>query len=407
MFLKKVGLINSSISSNHVRLVGEVIYNDDRIHSELYWFDIPKRYSKYVSETGNPWLVCLLPLAVTLGEPLQICKPVDSTLLKNARKLMLVWKSWYPKLMCIEIECDKYSLTSDNCISETASFFSGGIDSFFTVLRNRDSENDKSKINDLLIVGGFDIPLGNLEAFSRLKEKYEKIAFSLDCNLIDFFTNIRETRWKMANWGYLAHGSGLASVALSLENKYKKVLIPSSYTYSNLFPWGSHPVSDPLLSSSRTRFIHDGIDFNRFEKTEYIAKNEIALNNMRVCWKSASDYNCSYCSKCYRTMITLEILGQLEYCKAFLRNRIQLSEVERVYFRNEHDEHFFSEIKNYALEKKRFDIVNSIDKSFESSRRLNKKLRFVKMASNWLSDKRFVWRWAHVLEKALLRNSID
>src|SRR3989338_4544396 len=98
MHLKKVELINSPSSPGYIRLRGEVSYDNRSYNSEAYWFDIPKGYSQNISESGNPWLACLLPLALTLGEPLRIDLPVDKVLFKNITKLIQIWKSWYPQL---------------------------------------------------------------------------------------------------------------------------------------------------------------------------------------------------------------------------------------------------------------------------------------------------------------------
>jgi len=56
------------------------------------------------------------------------------------------------------------------------------VDSFFTLLWHSDGSNPfkRFQINDLLCVFGFDLPLSNKEAFLRLRERVEKIAFSLD-----------------------------------------------------------------------------------------------------------------------------------------------------------------------------------------------------------------------------------
>ncbi len=407
MHLKSIELINSPISTNNLRLVGEVIY-DDTAHSDTYWFDIPKKYKDDISNTGNLWLACLIPLAVTLNEPLKICRPVDIKLLENMNKLMLIWKNWYPKLNPIQIECDKINSPNNTLSLKTAAFFSGGVDSFFTILHNNIRSNHEARfgIEDLLTVCGFDIPLKNSKAFIRLKEKYEEIAFEFGYNFVDFITNIRETRWKVAEWGYLSHGCALASIALTLEKRYENVLIPASYSSPNFFPWGSHPVTDPLFSTSNTKFIHDGHKFNRIEKTKFVAGNEIALNSMRVCWQSFSDYNCSSCSKCYRTMITLDLLGKLKDCRAFTLNQLNATRIKKIFITDEHDICFFQEIKAFALKIKRLDIVYAIEESLKNSQNLNKRLAFAKRLSKWLAKKRFVWRWSDYPKKLLLKGSI-
>ena len=318
MELAEVRISQSPMDAHRVRLTGTVLYDDGAVRPEEYWFDVPEQYADSLSETGNPWLVCLVPLAVSLGEPLRIGKPVDSVLLGNIHKLMGIWRCWYPSLDPVQIEAQTFECRSGRG-ERTAAFFSGGVDSFFTVLRHSSGNGSSSsvQIQDLLTVWGLDIPLRKADAFHRMRDLLRSASEKCGMSLIDVSTNIRETRWKQTDWGHLSHNCALAGVALALEKRCKRALIASSYGYGDLHPWGSHPLTDPLLSSSLTQIVHDGAAYNRVQKTEYVTNNETALGSLRVCWQDRSDKNCCKCSKCYRTMITLSLIGMLEKCTSF------------------------------------------------------------------------------------------
>src|SRR5665213_2195154 len=95
-------LIATNVTQQHGgfhRLSGEVTYDDGT--SDTYYFDAPESYE--LSESGNPWVACLLPLAVTIGEDLEIPLPIDPALVEGARGLTRLWKSWYPHLSTIEV----------------------------------------------------------------------------------------------------------------------------------------------------------------------------------------------------------------------------------------------------------------------------------------------------------------
>src|SRR5579872_532808 len=96
MKLCAVNVKPSPLGSGRIRLVGDVSYRDPRRSAEALWFDVPGEYSDGLSATGNPWLACLLPLAVTLGEPLELSLPVDPALVEGAAAIMEIWRSWYP-----------------------------------------------------------------------------------------------------------------------------------------------------------------------------------------------------------------------------------------------------------------------------------------------------------------------
>jgi hypothetical protein len=96
------------------------------------------------------------------------------------------------------------------------------------------------------------------------------------------------------------------------------VYIAASTTYDDLFPWGSHPLLDPLWSSEALEVIHDGCAVSRVDKVRGLAGCDVALDSLQVC--SAQDrvtYNCCRCEKCLRTMVALEIAGVLSRCRTF------------------------------------------------------------------------------------------
>ena len=386
-----------------MRLSGEVVYDNKDYQPEVYWFDVPDKYGEYLSDSGNPWLACLLPLAAVLGEPLKISKPTDRLLIENGQELMYIWKRWYPHLTVIPIEAELAETQSSEA-HLTGSLFSGGVDSYFTALRhNKDSALVTSiPIDDLLCVWGFDIPLKNVDAFWRMRDVLKSAAHQLGKELIDVATNLRETRWLMSGYGPLSHGAALASVGLTLEKRYSKILIPGTHAYDNLMPNGSHPLTDPLFSTSRTRIIHDGAGFDRVEKTEFIAKSKVARQSLRVCWESHTDKNCQSCNKCYRTMMTLMLFGALKGCATFDESNLEMTKIRRIYSKDDNDRSLLREVQTLALRKGRADIARAIERSFRYSKRLDLYLRIARS----LDTKRFVWRLSKPLVRHLLAKSL-
>ena len=156
--------------------------------------------------------------------------------------------------------------------------FSGGVDAFFTVLRHQEPIQswEHIHIDDLIFVWGFDVPLDKPDAFDRTGRALQSAAKELWKNLVVVASNLKTTRLERdAEWGALWHGSGIVSTGLALEKRYTQLVIASTYSYANLAPWGSHPLSDPLLSTLSTRVIHDDVSFSRAEKTEVVARSDI------------------------------------------------------------------------------------------------------------------------------------
>ena len=134
--------------------MADVTYDDQPGEPQTYWFEFPASYRDQISTSGNPWLVALAPLAVTLGEPLRIQSAVDAELFGNVEELMHVWASWYPHLKPVPVYPDEVSEIEPGSTRCTAAFFSGGVDSFFTVLRHDDPAHLQVRrpVDDLLTV---------------------------------------------------------------------------------------------------------------------------------------------------------------------------------------------------------------------------------------------------------------
>jgi hypothetical protein len=409
MELKSVIITKSPYSNDRVRIVGKIsydhaVYEDVPYHPEDYWFDVPERCAEFLSETGNPWLTCLIPLAATMDEPLRIHKPIDPLLFENTHELMLIWKRWHPHLHLVKVEAELIDAKPLQSMARTASLFSGGVDSFFTVLRHNDGGvlPNPIQIDDLICVWGFDVPLSKADEFNRMRGALQKAAFDLHKGFIDVATNLFETKWTRSGWGYLSHGSALATIGLLMEKKYSKVLIPSTNAYERLFPNGSHPLTDPLHSTNYTKIVHDGAGFDRVEKTEFISKSEVALRSLKVCWEGHSDENCQTCNKCYRTMTTLMLLGVLDRCATFNASNFQVEKIKKIYSKDENDRSLLQEVQMYALRQGRRDVARAIYSSFRRSKRITRLLRIIRR----FESKRYCWRWSRALRRLLLSDSL-
>jgi hypothetical protein len=107
----------------------------------------------------------------------------------------------------------------------------------------------------------------------------------------------------------------MVSVALALGNMFRRVLIAASTTYDKLYPWGSHPLLDPLWSTEGLTFVHDGCEMDTIDKTRIVARSRLVLDTLRPCAGYGSGYNCGRCPKCLRTMIDLMQAGYLDRCR--------------------------------------------------------------------------------------------
>lgn len=258
--------------------------------------------------------------AMARREPLTVDGPLSPRLRGGAERIadiLLTWDralhpsgEWYGRVALADRATDEAGEAQATPVAptvrrRTACFFTGGVDSFHTVLRRRD------EIDELIFVHGFDLlddrhdPL-NREVSARLRDaagELGKPLVELQCNLVAFAAA------SGIGWDDY-HGAAMATVAHLLAPRYSTVYVPATTTYDQLYPLGSHPLLDPLWSSERVELVHDGADTTRVEKLRAIARIPAASRHLRVCTENRGGaYNCGTCEKCVRTGAGIRIAG--------------------------------------------------------------------------------------------------
>ncbi|MBD2102961.1 hypothetical protein [Leptolyngbya sp. FACHB-261] len=302
-----------------VRLVGSVEINNQSQPIELY-FEYPERFASFVSESADAFVPALLLPAMNKGEDLSIEPPISEKLFRNLNVIQDIFQQWYPsKLQKIRVLANSLTQAQATPSNQVGAFFSLGVDSFHTLLKHADRQNQHLPLSHLIYMKGIERPLHvykhgqEKEVISRILEVAQETG--VDCIVGE--TNIRD-HFSLA-WGSYYHGAGLASVALSLAAGLRSVLIPSTDSYKDIFPWGTSPLIDHLWSTEATDVVHDGSETQRVEKiAHFLTQNPIAMKYLRVCTNNlGGETNCGTCSKCVRTMLPLLISGNLERAISF------------------------------------------------------------------------------------------
>lgn len=351
------------------RVMAEICHGVGR--RELLWFEVGPTAHDAVMNSGNIWLMALLPLAFDSGKSLEISAPVDATLLANVEKIQSVWQNWFPSRRRISIHAPVLKSTPNQ--NKTGLFFTGGVDSFFSLLHADDAvrsqlgENLKP-VEDLIFVWGFDIPLENIAAFERKSAVFFEIAKRFGKTPVVVATNLRQTELSSLDWGARACGLGMGAVGHLLGKRYSQLLISSSGRPEESLPWGSHPLVDQFMSSAQTQFTYYARGIDRFSKTRRIALDEVALKYLHVCWQARSDQNCGRCEKCLRTLLTLELLGVREKVETFSRKQFSWDHIQNLKFTSEFARELFADLRKYAVEFNRPDLVAVIDACLTQSK---------------------------------------
>lgn len=264
-----------------------------------------------LSEDATPYLACLLPLAMKRGWNIVSESPISAQLLAAANQIQDIFQLWDRGTTRVRIEADVINLAPAAPTRGEACFFSGGVDSWFTALKNH------ARLQSLIFVMGFDIPLANETLGRTVQQQIRRAAGDLQRDLIEVRTNFRELSERILPWS-LSHGAGLASVALLLAPTLHTVYLPATHHYGDIFPWGSHPILDYLWSSEAVHIRTDGLAATRFQKMQLLAEHPISLRTLRVCYSNRETlYNCGRCEKCLRAKVSLYAMGVLHLSETF------------------------------------------------------------------------------------------
>lgn len=316
MRISEIGL-SPSPAPERVRLGARVDYADGT--AERLYMEYPAECEGDIVTDGTPWLALLLPAAYWLGEPMQIEGPVDPELYWNMLQLQEIWRAWHgkpPVKISAELLPRAQAVQTGTRI---AAYFTGGVDSLFTVMHADQLDGGRYKVDDLLCVAGMDIPNWRDDQLRVRTERLDRFAQNLGKRLLVVNCNVRNGRAEKADYALIAHGPMLASIGLGLGKAYGKLLLSSSYVSKqpSMHIWGSHPVTDPLFSTTGTRLVHYGNGFGRVEKTQFIAQFPAAMETLHVCFADFAAANCGQCVKCARTLACLDMLGALDKARTF------------------------------------------------------------------------------------------
>ena len=261
----------------------------------------------------------LVPLvlvpAMRLGSPLRFQGPLDRVVLAGAKRFQEIFSVWYPEFQPVPIHAEVVDRGSHPGRAQGVGvFFSGGLDSSYSLLKNC------GELTHAIFIHGCDIPLANTGFRDRTVARLTETAKECGVSLIVIETDLLRFSDTYCHWGHHYHGAAMAGMAGLLGGTLRKVYVASSTSYLRIVPWGSTMVTDPLWSTGSMEVVHDGAEQERMGKIRRLIQSPVALRNLRVCFENPDDgYNCGQCEKCFRTMDGLRLCGALNACGAFDR----------------------------------------------------------------------------------------
>lgn len=387
--------LKSENRGDRKRVAATIIWEDcDRATQELY-FETDEEFASDIWCNPHAFLVaCILP-AMRFGEKriaidAEICPELYTGLI-TAMKLICCWFDRYEvEKDIVQIEGNQQHYVPESIDGKNSGFlFSGGIDSLATLRSNRFyySKDHPGYIKDGFLIFGLEI--SELGKFDPVLSSISILAKDADVTILPVYTNIRDLgpETDKVFWQDFWHNEFMAATFAAVAHGFSKRLstltINSSHDIPYLIPHGSHPLLDPLFSSSELRIRHEGAHLSRFEKIKLISGWDIALQHLRVC-NFSKDYepdrlNCGKCEKCVRTMLALSALGVLEKAHAFSSKKVSsklIGEAFNPAMLPDSGLHFIFELLNPLEKAGHNDLVHALKLKIDEFYRFQRKKKW-------------------------------
>lgn len=316
-------------AGNYTRLVCNVTTSFSDVE-ELYFY-VDNEYADWLTpDVYDAFLVASIYPAMFYNESIEIEGNVSKKLYHNITNyVQAIVRDFAPAThKPVEIQVNGFADAAKNDILHIGTGFSGGIDSFSTMMDRFVSTDDPDyKVDTLFFFhlgqyGNVDDPISWERANNRFqitKDFANKIgvkAVMLNTNLFDLYK---------PDWEYRAGVLNRIAAVLIFQRALKRYYISNAYTYGEMLDLAhdrvlleefSDPYIMPLLSPIGLDIICDGCQYRRTGKTERIKDYSLAHQYLNVCINSTNGkvdaINCSECPKCMRTMMALDSIGVLE-----------------------------------------------------------------------------------------------
>ena len=347
------------IKNNHVKLPGAL------------WFKFPKDYKEYITDRSDGFAAALFPLAMALGEDLEVKGTVSPRLAFGMREYQSIASVWWPnRLRSVNVKFENLKgLEENKATGKVGCGFSGGIDSFYTLWSHlpQNEEIERYRISHCLMIKRFSFPDDEIK-FDPIQKIYEPMMKRLNLQLIvcdsniviEFIRPMEKTGGELFNHIY---GSILSAFVLIMGRFFSDFYIASAYKTSHAHPAGSNPWLVHLISTEATEIILDGA-LTRFEKTVTLSKWPETYFKLRVCFRAKADekkdaiINCCKCGKCVRTMTTLSLFKKLHSYASF-PSPLTGKSIRKMYYTGP-GYYFAPEIIDYANRTGRKDIAFNV-----------------------------------------------
>ncbi|MCM1216729.1 MAG: hypothetical protein NC331_05270 [Lachnospiraceae bacterium] len=307
-------------SEGYMRLEADTVWNfaDEKIEKTLF-FEVEEKWGQYLTaESSDPFVLALLELAMEKQCDIRYEEPMSEDLKYQLETYMIpILSSELKEYYNIKLngKTTREVIKSEMVVGTG---FSGGVDSFYTVLAHKDIPYESKRVTHLLLALSGAAMAGMTEEldakwYNEEVKRFRPLAEEMGLQFVGVNSNV------------------------SLLNLYRKIqrgadlVVTASFVYAlrklfGVYYWAAAekasvgkeddadgrikaPLAISLVGSDGLKFYLSGCEVSRVEKVEYIANDSVAQKGLTVCGEVD---NCGHCSKCLRTMSELYAIGKLD-----------------------------------------------------------------------------------------------
>ena len=323
MSVIRIGKARIKQGKSTTRMEADITWGgkEESVHETLF-YEVNNCWGKYLTpELSDCFVLSIVEFAIENGFDIEFDTPMSEDL---KYQLETYFIPVYVKKAPVKSELKEFKLIGEttenriNSINAVGSGFSGGVDSFYTVLKHVNCKYKTKKITHLLLAVNGAANTGinaqiDKKWFDEELSRFQPLAEEMGLKLIGVNSNsslINRYRKKIKGGSVIS----TAGFVHALRKLFGTFYWASGYEADILEfrtddPCYVEPFSVPLLSVDGLHFYHSGSEASRMEKVKFIADNHIVKRSLTVC---GDPDNCGVCSKCTRTMIELYLLEKLD-----------------------------------------------------------------------------------------------
>lgn len=304
--------------------------------SSTLYYEFEERFSSYLcDERSDVFVLGLLIMAMEENYDIEFETPISERLHYQLSTYFIPLVSKYNsnRLSNIQLRGPIVDEPIEN-LGKVATGCSGGVDSFYTIVRHNKNHISKNfQLTHLVFssTGTMDNNSKRIEDYYRKHlEEVKGIAKDIGCDTIGCYSNLYEY-YRYPYWGFCTFFTPIyGSVIFAVQKLIKIYYVNSgdSIGYFNIDLDKAHghdaSVIDVFtvgcMNTENLSFYSAGSECLRIEKEDYISLDNSARKHLNVCGmeingveKTWKYLNCGICNKCLRTMVQLYALGKLDY----------------------------------------------------------------------------------------------